>query len=96
MLSLAKIALMASNEEPNKAEEEISTLNVNLDLVSYQEELPEIVLSFYGYDVERVRVLTPTELVKVRGQVFLNVKSIIWYEDPGPCCNRGMPISYIF
>jgi hypothetical protein len=62
MLSLAKIALMASDEQPDK---EVSTLNMNLDLVSYQEELPEIVLSSYGYDVERLRVLTPTELVKV-------------------------------
>jgi nuclear pore complex protein Nup133 len=65
MLSLAKLALLASDEQPDKVEEEVSTLNMNLDLVSYQEELPEIVLSSYGYDVERLRVLTPTELVKV-------------------------------
>jgi nuclear pore complex protein Nup133 len=69
MISLAKLALMASDEQPDKVEEEISTLNTNLDLISYQEELPEIVLSSYGYDVERLRVLTPSELVKVRGQV---------------------------
>jgi nuclear pore complex protein Nup133 len=69
MISLAKLALMASDEQPDKVEEEVSNLNMNLDLVSYQEELPEIVLSSYGYDVERLRVLTPIELVKVRGQV---------------------------
>jgi nuclear pore complex protein Nup133 len=67
MLSLAKLALMASDEQPDRVEEEVSTMNMDLDLVSYQEELPEFVLSSYGYDVERLRVLTPTELVKVRG-----------------------------
>lgn len=65
VISLAKLALMASDEQPDKVEEEVSNLNMNLDLVSYQEELPEIVLSSYGYDVERLRVLTPTELVKL-------------------------------
>jgi hypothetical protein len=66
MLSLAKLALLTSYEQPDKVEEQVQSLNTDLDLVSYQEELPEVVLSSYGYDVERLRVLTPTELVKVR------------------------------
>ena len=66
MLSMAKLALLASDEHPHKIEEEVSAMNTDLDLVAYQEELPEIVLSAYGYDVEMLRVLTPTELIKVR------------------------------
>jgi len=66
MLSLAKLALLASDEHPQKVEEAVSVMNRDLDLVVYQEELPEVVLSSYGYDVERLRVLTPTELIKVR------------------------------
>jgi hypothetical protein len=67
MLSMAKLALLASDEQhPYKIEEEVSAMNTDLDLVAYQEELPEIVLSAYGYDIEMLRVLTPTELIKVR------------------------------
>ncbi|GFG32593.1 hypothetical protein Cfor_12358 [Coptotermes formosanus] len=65
MLSLAKLALLASDEHPQNVEEEVSAMNRDLDLVVYQEELPEVVLSSYGYDIERLRVLTPTELVKL-------------------------------
>jgi nuclear pore complex protein Nup133 len=76
VLSLAKLALLASDEQPHTAEKEVCTLNTELDLVLYQEELPDVVLSSYGYDIERMRVLTPTELIKVRGQVFLDVRSL--------------------
>ncbi|XP_021913246.1 nuclear pore complex protein Nup133 [Zootermopsis nevadensis] len=65
ILSLAKLALLASDEQRDKVEDQVQSLNADLDLVSYQEELPEVVLSSYGYDVERLRVLTPTELVKL-------------------------------
>ena len=74
MLSLAKLALLASDEHPQKVEEAVSVMNRDLDLVVYQEELPEVILSSYGYDVERLRVLTPTELIKVRSKVLLAVK----------------------
>ena len=74
MLSLAKLALLASDEQPQKVEEAVSVTNRDLDLVVYQEELPEVVLSSYGYDVERLRVLTPAELVKVSRKVLLAVR----------------------
>jgi nuclear pore complex protein Nup133 len=77
MLSLAKLALLASNEHPQKVEEDVSAMNRDLDLVVYQEELPEVVLSSYGYDVERLRVLTPAELVKVSVKVFLVKASLL-------------------
>jgi nuclear pore complex protein Nup133 len=76
MLSLAKLAVLASDEQPDKVEEQVNSLNTDLDLVSYQEELPEVVLSSYGYDVERLRVLTPAEIIKVRGQEFMEMQSI--------------------
>jgi hypothetical protein len=87
MLSLAKLALLASVEEPDKVEVEMHNLNTDLDLVSYQEELPEIVLSAYGYDVERLRVLTPTELVKVRTGIHGRSLSLALKRR----CNYSMP-----
>lgn len=75
MLSLAKLALLASDEHPQKVEDAVSVMNRDLDLVVYQEELPEVVLSSYGYDVERLRVLTPTELIKVRLKVILTMRT---------------------
>jgi hypothetical protein len=77
MLSLAKLALLASDEHPQNVEEEVSAMNRDLDLVVYQEELPEVVLSSYGYDIERLRVLTPTELVKVSVKVFAVETSLL-------------------
>ena len=65
MLSLAKLSLLASDEQANKVDEGIQALNTQLDLVTYQEELPESVLLSYGYDTERLRVLTPAEIIKV-------------------------------
>lgn len=76
MLSLAKLALLASDEHPQKVDEAVSVMNRDLDLVVYQEELPEVILSSYGYDVERLRVLTPTELIKVRLKVLLAVSPL--------------------
>lgn len=81
MLSLAKLALLASDEQRDKVEDQVQSLNADLDLVSYQEELPEVVLSSYGYDVERLRVLTPTELVKVRGQEVMEGPSVPWLRN---------------
>jgi len=74
MLSLAKLALLASDEHPQKVEEAVSVMNRDLDLVVYQEELPEVVLSSYGYDVERLRVLTATELIQVRLKVLVTMR----------------------
>ncbi|XP_069672597.1 nuclear pore complex protein Nup133 isoform X3 [Periplaneta americana] len=65
MLSLAKLSLLAFDQQPEAVDEEVQALNTELDLVLYEEELPETVLSAYGYDIERLRVLTPMELVKL-------------------------------
>ncbi|XP_012274831.1 nuclear pore complex protein Nup133 [Orussus abietinus] len=64
MLSLAKWSLLAAIEaEEDEAVECIKTLNNELALISHQEDLPTQVLATYGYDLEKLRVLTPTELI---------------------------------
>ncbi|KAJ9592509.1 hypothetical protein L9F63_015826, partial [Diploptera punctata] len=65
MLSLAKLSLLASDEQQDETNQEIESLNTELDLVLYQEELSESALMSFGYDIERLRVLTPAELIKL-------------------------------
>lgn len=43
----------------------VKRINNELALVAYQEELPTQVLTTYGYDVEKLQVFTPTELITV-------------------------------
>lgn len=65
MLSLAKLALLASDELENKVADCVKTINNELALIAYQEDLPAQVLTTYGYDIEKLRVLTPRELIMV-------------------------------
>ncbi|XP_075222739.1 nuclear pore complex protein Nup133 isoform X2 [Lycorma delicatula] len=60
MLSLGKLALLAGGCEGN----ELDQVNVALDLVTHQEDLPEAVLTAYGYSFDTVRVFSPPELIK--------------------------------
>lgn len=62
MLTLGKLALLASsNNDPNILEK----VNKELTLIGYQEDLPEVVLSSFGYDFETMRVFLPAELIRV-------------------------------
>ncbi|XP_043529238.1 nuclear pore complex protein Nup133 [Frieseomelitta varia] len=63
MLSLAKLAFLASDELKEKDRHHVKNIDNELALVAYQEELPTQVLTTYGYDVEKLRVFTPTELI---------------------------------
>ncbi|XP_067007277.2 nuclear pore complex protein Nup133 [Anabrus simplex] len=65
MLSFAKLALLASNEHSDTTANEIEKINSQLDLITYQEDLPETVLSAYGLSAEKIRVLTPTEMIQM-------------------------------
>ncbi|XP_053999157.1 nuclear pore complex protein Nup133 [Hylaeus anthracinus] len=60
MLSLAKLALLASDDSH---EDFVSRIDNELALIAHQEDLPTQVLTTYGYDVEKLRVFTPTELI---------------------------------
>lgn len=73
MLSLAKLALLASDEPENKIVDCVKVINNELALIAYQEDLPSQVLTTYGYDIEKLRVLTPRELIMV--QIFYVISS---------------------
>lgn len=65
MLSLSKLALLASDEPEDEIEECTRRINNELELIAHQEELPAAVLASYGYDIEKLRVLKPSELITV-------------------------------
>ncbi|XP_076393571.1 nuclear pore complex protein Nup133 isoform X2 [Megachile rotundata] len=63
MLSLAKLALLASDDPEEELTDRIKRINNELALIAHQEDLPTRVLTTYGYDVDKLRVFTPTELI---------------------------------
>ncbi|XP_012233561.2 nuclear pore complex protein Nup133 [Linepithema humile] len=63
MLSLSKLALLASDEPEDKVADCVKTIDRQLILIAYQEDLPNQVLESYGYDTKKLRVLTPRELI---------------------------------
>lgn len=65
MLSLAKLALLASDEPEDKVVDSAKMIDNELALIAYQEDLPTQVLTTYGYDIEKLRVLAPRELIMV-------------------------------
>lgn len=65
MLSLSKLALLASDDPKGKVKDDMKEINSELELVAHQEDLPAQVLTTYGYDIEKLRVFTPTELIMV-------------------------------
>lgn len=65
MLSLAKLALLASDNPDEEVWDCIKRINNELALIAHQEDLPTQVLTTYGYDVDKLRVFTPTELITV-------------------------------
>ena len=74
MLSLAKLAHIASDEPDEKVELNMRRIDHELNLIAHQEDVPVHVLEIYGYDVEKLRVLSPSELINVN---FLNCFKII-------------------
>ncbi|OXU23558.1 hypothetical protein TSAR_013208 [Trichomalopsis sarcophagae] len=65
MLSLAKLAYLASGEPAEKLREGIGKIDSELNLIAHQEDVPVHVLEIYGYDVEKLRVLNPSELINL-------------------------------
>ncbi|CAL7941715.1 unnamed protein product [Xylocopa violacea] len=63
MLSLAKLAFLASDDPQDEIEDHVKRIDNELSLIAHQEDLPTQVLTTYGYDVEKLRVFTPTELI---------------------------------
>ncbi|KAL7299771.1 hypothetical protein TKK_0007518 [Trichogramma kaykai] len=65
MLSLAKLAALASDDPEAKIQMNVNTMNYELNLIAHQEDVPISVLEIYGYDVEKLRVLSPSELINL-------------------------------
>lgn len=64
-LSLSKLAFLASDIKLNEMSDTLKKIDYDLSLIAYQEDLPLAVMQAYGYDVEKVKVLTPKDLVTV-------------------------------
>lgn len=73
MLSLAKLALLASDDPQKELQDYVKRIDNELALIAHQEDLPTQVLTIYGYDVEKLRVFTPTELITVFTFIFKNM-----------------------
>lgn len=63
ILSLAKLALLASDKPEDRIQDRIKTIDHELTLIAYQDDIPVQVLEAYGYDTTKMRVLTPRELI---------------------------------
>nr|XP_018899604.1 PREDICTED: nuclear pore complex protein Nup133 [Bemisia tabaci] len=61
LLSLTKLILLIIEGEESRHMKQILD---DLELISYQENLPLPVLNAYGYDPATIRVFTPVELIK--------------------------------
>lgn len=70
MLSLAKLAYLASSEPEDKLEYSLRKLDSDLTLIAHQEDVPVHVLEIYGYDVDKLRVLNPAELINVSSSIL--------------------------
>lgn len=70
MLSLGKLAQLASNS-PSERQDELMSIESELHLVEHQEDLPEIVLSSLGYDFKKQKVLGPAEIITVSTKILI-------------------------
>ncbi|XP_023018139.1 nuclear pore complex protein Nup133 [Leptinotarsa decemlineata] len=64
MLSLSKLAKLAG-PNTNDINEYIENVNNSLDLVAFQEDLPDYVLQQFGYDVSQPPVIPPKDLINL-------------------------------
>lgn len=64
MYSLAKLAKLAA---PNARDTDtfLEKVNDKLELISYQEDIPDYVLQHFGYNTEDPQVLTPKEIINL-------------------------------
>lgn len=64
IFSLSKLAKLAGPDTED-VETYVDNINASLDLITFQEDLPDYVLQQFGYDTLRPRVLTPKELINL-------------------------------
>lgn len=62
MLSLSKLSKLASKINSD-SEEFVETINTRLELIAFQEELPDYVLEHYGYNTMKPPVMSAKDLI---------------------------------
>lgn len=72
MLSLAKLSAFASTGSDLSLQ--LETINAELNIVDYQEQLSDHLLLSFGYDVEHQKVLKIEEIINV--SCFLGIHSL--------------------
>lgn len=65
MLSLAKLSKLASPTTTDEHDANVQNINAQLDLVAFQEELPDYVLERYGYNVLKPSVIPPKDIISL-------------------------------
>ncbi|KAL8610413.1 hypothetical protein ACOMHN_035130 [Nucella lapillus] len=65
LLSLSKLAALASDDDPETMEHNVGAINEELTQVSLQETLPKETLERVGLDPANMRVLSAAELIKL-------------------------------
>ncbi|KAF5280860.1 hypothetical protein FQR65_LT03009 [Abscondita terminalis] len=61
MYSLSKLAKLASDERDTN--DYVDFIDAQLELISFQEEIPDYVLQSYGYDTVNIKVISPKDLI---------------------------------
>ncbi|GFS19154.1 nuclear pore complex protein Nup133 [Elysia marginata] len=65
LLSLSKLAALASEDIDENLEDNIEVINEELELITHQELLPAHAIESIGMDPDNMRVLTPVELIEL-------------------------------
>lgn len=71
MLSLAKLSAFASTGSDLSLQ--LETINAELNIVDYQEQLSDNILLAFGYDVEHQKVLKIEEIISVSEFFFFSI-----------------------
>jgi len=74
MLSLAKLSALASDEPDHRIRDSVHNIDAQLNLCSYQETLPQILVDYLNQDADTMSVLSPSLLIKVRKFYDLKIK----------------------
>jgi len=64
-LSLAKLAILASDVPDQELQSQLDVVEQDMSLVAAQEQLPSSVLGQFGFDRESMRVLSPREMIEL-------------------------------
>lgn len=59
--------------DPEVVLAELDAVDMELALVTHQEQLPAVVLQAFGMDSDTMRVLTPEELIQVMATQLFNI-----------------------